>query len=97
MELTKEQIEMLSGIWIVLKDKLVAFLSKTRSKDVNINNMLDTICIDTLKLFNYRDEHDANIAIQFIDFVIDTLDTTKSLGKTISKVDTVFFTRNEEK
>lgn len=97
MELTREQIEMLSDIWIVLRDKLVAFLSKTRSKDVDINNILHTIGRDTLKLFSYKNEHDANIAMQFIDFVVNTLTATKSLAKTISTVDTVFFTGNKEK
>lgn len=91
MELTKEQTEMLSDIWIVLRDKLVAFLSKTRNKDVNVNDMLDTIGRDTLKLFSYCTENDANIAVQFVDFVVNTLTTTKSLAKTLSKVDTVFF------
>lgn len=97
MELTREQIEMLSAIWIVLRDKLVAFLSKTRNKDVSVNDMLDTIGRDTLKLFSYYTENDANIAVQFVDFVIYTLDTTKSLAKTMSKVDTVFFIQNGEK
>lgn len=97
MELTSEQREMLSDIWILLKTKLVDFLGKTRNKDVDINNILNTIGHDTLKLFSYKDENDANVAIQFVDFVIDTVNTTKSLGKTISKVDTVFFEGNKEK
>lgn len=86
MYLTKEQMIMLKEIWSVLKGRSVDFISKTRHKNVDVAYTLNNIKVDTLKLFNSLTEEEATIAKDFVDFVINTLISTKSLAKTIDKV-----------
>lgn len=90
MDLTTEERIMLKEIWVVLKDSLVKFAGKTRNRNVTLVASIEIIRNDTLKLFSNCTEKEANIASNFVEFVIDTILTTKSLEKTIAKVDTVY-------
>jgi len=90
MDLTKEQRIMLKEIWSVLKDRLVEFISKTRHKNVDVADTLNNIAVDTLKLFNNLTGEEATIAKDFVNFVINTVISTKSLGKTIDNVDKMY-------
>lgn len=90
MNLTREQSIMLRKIWIVLKDKLVEFAGTTRERNVDVVDALNTIAANTLKLHSNYTEEESKIAIQFVELVINTIITTKSLTKTIEKVETVY-------
>ncbi len=90
MDLTKEQVIMLQEIWSVLKYRLVEFIGKTRNRNVSVITSLETIGNDTLKLFLGSTEEDSAIALEFVTFVTDTVILTKSLSKTIDKVNTVY-------
>ncbi|NOW87965.1 hypothetical protein B0H39_005996 [Clostridium beijerinckii] len=90
MNLTSEQRETLKEVWKIFRVRLVECVGTTRSRDESLYDKLNVIAIDTLKLFNNCIEEESNIAMQFVEFVIETLITTKSLGKTIEKVEITY-------
>lgn len=77
---------LLFNVWILLKDRLVTFAGTTRERNVDVDTALHKIGNDTLLLFNNCSK-EANISKNFIEFVINTIITTKSLAKTIEKVE----------
>jgi hypothetical protein len=87
MDLTEEQRIMLQRIWSVLKDKLIIFISKTRSKDISINEGISNIGNETFNLFHYALTEEEALAKEFIEFVVNIIITTKYLAKTIDEVE----------
>ena len=90
MDLTLEQKKTLKEVWKIFRAELVECVGKTRSRDESLYDKLNIIAADTLKSFNNCTEEEFKIAMQFVELVIDTIITTKSLTKTIEKVERAY-------
>lgn len=86
MNLTEEQKIMLQKIWNILKDKLIKFTGKTRSKEMSVIEGINNIGNEVFKLFYYNTTSEETISKEFIQFAIDTIITTKSLYQTLNEV-----------
>lgn len=87
MNLTQKQKMIINIIWNELRYRLINFAITTRPRNETIVNGLHIIKNDMSKSFSNYTEHEKNMALEFITFVIDTAIFTTSITKTIQKVE----------